>query len=46
MERCPESVWAVQDALQPVCALESGGDLEQDLPRVGATARAQSLPDD
>ncbi len=46
MEGFPEGVWAVHDALQPVCALESGEDLQQDLPRIGATARAQRLPDD
>ncbi len=46
MEGCSKGVWAVEDALQPVCALEPGRDLQQDLPRVGAAAWAQRRLDD
>ncbi len=46
MEGCAEGLRSAQDALQPVCALEPSRDLQQDIPRVVATARGERMPDD
>ena len=46
MEGCAEGLWSAQNALHPFCALEPGGDLQQDLPRIVTTAWGERMPDD
>ena len=41
MERCSERLWATQDALQSVCPLEPGRDLEQDFRELSRYAGAR-----